>query len=360
MKTITKKFASGKTEVYYEAHCSSCGANRGFVRKNRINQLCSHCGGKKVGKSNLGRVGPNKGRVFSEETKQRMSEAKQGFVPWNKGKREERPEVLQKISQNRQGVPAWNAGLPMDLEQKKKLSCANRGISLDEFDDFTMSENHHERRRFSDLGLHSQCFERDNHTCDKCQTRGGVLNAHHLNGWKDFPEERFLLKNLVTLCEVCHDSFHNCFGNGKLIPNTKEQYMQFKAGETSSSKKILYLLAGSPASGKSWVLSNLTNFDCIDSDLVPKKELRHRVDLASKPLLTLTIGISSFIKRNTDLDIKLITIVEDIDTLNQRMIARGGKITPTIERRAKRMTALAKQSIFSGTSQEVLKYLRSL
>lgn len=52
------------------------------------------------------------------------------------------------------------------------------------------------------------CFERDNFTCQACQTRGGVLNAHHMLSYRDYPELRLDLSNLTTLCKGCHDAVH--------------------------------------------------------------------------------------------------------------------------------------------------------
>lgn len=243
----TKK--NGKQEKYYQAYCPNCQKDKGFVRKSRINNLCQECGGKKAGLSNIGKVGPNKGKIFSEEVRQKMSKSKEGYIPWNKGKKETRLEVLEKISQSKLDQPVWNPGLPMDLEQKETVGA-------------------------------------------------------------------------------------------------------------NQPKKELYLLTGAPGSGKSWVLSNLSNFDCLDSDSIPKKELVPKCNSVPRPLLTLTVGVSTFIKRNPDFDIKIIVIIESIDTLNQRILSRGGVITPTIEKRAKRMEALAKQAIFFGSSQEVLDFLK--
>ena len=66
---------------------------------------------------------------------------------------------------------------------------------------------------------------RDQWECQICSARGVYLEAHHLNGWNAFPEERFLLLNGVTLCRNCHDRFHNTFGYGG---NTEFQYKQYE------------------------------------------------------------------------------------------------------------------------------------
>jgi transposase len=58
------------------------------------------------------------------------------------------------------------------------------------------------------------CFERDDYICRSCRQRGGKLNAHHIWPFQRFPEWRFELWNLMTLCKRCHDAFHNAAGGG--------------------------------------------------------------------------------------------------------------------------------------------------
>ena len=71
-----------------------------------------------------------------------------------------------------------------------------------------------------------QTMERDNYTCQICNQLRGNLNAHHLNGWNAFPEQRFDLDNGVTLCNDCHKDFHSQYGYGD---NTREQFNEYAA-----------------------------------------------------------------------------------------------------------------------------------
>jgi len=56
------------------------------------------------------------------------------------------------------------------------------------------------------------CFQRDDYTCRGCGQRGGRLNAHHSWPFQRFPELKYEVSNLVTLCRKCHDAFHKAAG----------------------------------------------------------------------------------------------------------------------------------------------------
>lgn len=66
--------------------------------------------------------------------------------------------------------------------------------------------------------------QRDNYTCQISGKIGGELTSHHLNGWKNFPEQRFDISNGITISEQYHDLFHRIYGKGN---NTKEQFDDF-------------------------------------------------------------------------------------------------------------------------------------
>jgi len=68
--------------------------------------------------------------------------------------------------------------------------------------------------------------ERDKYTCQNpnCNSRVGIMHAHHIDSYVDNEDLRTELSNGVTLCESCHISFHSTFGRGG---NNHEQIRKF-------------------------------------------------------------------------------------------------------------------------------------
>jgi hypothetical protein len=71
----------------------------------------------------------------------------------------------------------------------------------------------------------TQVYLRDKFTCQCCgDSKGGNLNAHHLDSWDWCKDLRFEISNGMTLCDLCHDDFHGIYGFGN---NTKEQWIEY-------------------------------------------------------------------------------------------------------------------------------------
>jgi transposase-like protein len=72
------------------------------------------------------------------------------------------------------------------------------------------------------------CFKRDDYTCRDCGQRGGKLNAHHIYPFQSYPDLKFEVSNLLTLCKTCHDGFHKAAGGpvhpviGPFLPPKKK------------------------------------------------------------------------------------------------------------------------------------------
>ena len=55
--------------------------------------------------------------------------------------------------------------------------------------------------------------ERDNYTCQKSGEVGGILRAHHIEGYANNVESRTTLDNGITLCEKHHKNLHRLYGH---------------------------------------------------------------------------------------------------------------------------------------------------
>lgn len=129
----------------------------------------------------VGKPSWNKGKKFSEETKIKMSLAKKGITPWNKGK------TGVQIGKRGSESNLWRGGV---------------------------SSEHHLIRESSEYKLWRKLvFERDNFTCILCNTKGGwnkklkkniPIQADHIKPFALFPELRFAIDNGRTLCIPCH------------------------------------------------------------------------------------------------------------------------------------------------------------
>lgn len=70
----------------------------------------------------------------------------------------------------------------------------------------------------------NEVYKKNNYACKVCGQKDTVLNAHHLNGWRDFKEQRFDVDNGIALCLKCHKEFHRIYKNKQ---NTKEQFEEY-------------------------------------------------------------------------------------------------------------------------------------
>lgn len=67
--------------------------------------------------------------------------------------------------------------------------------------------------------------ENNGFRCQICRDKGGILHSHHMNSYAFWYNERFDVKNGVTLCENCHNTFHAIYGKNL---STKSQFQEFK------------------------------------------------------------------------------------------------------------------------------------
>ena len=84
-------------------------------------------------------------------------------------------------------------------------------------------------------------YQRDNHTCQICDTRGGKINAHHILDWVKFEELRHNTSNGITLCVPCHRVIHSKLFKGQPVIQkilmSKNIDKEERSNETCGSKE---------------------------------------------------------------------------------------------------------------------------
>jgi len=196
-----------------------------------------------------------KGKYHSEETKDKMSIARKnsltgfrkGRIPWNKGKRgiqvawnkgkHPTKETLLKMSRAtkgrhfspltefKKGLIPWIKGKHHTEETRNKIVLAIRGKShiwsekgKNSFRNKMFGENnwkwikdrsklakHQERNDVTYREWRMNVWLRDSFKCRinnfDCN---GKIQAHHILGWKLYPELRYDINNGITLCQAHH------------------------------------------------------------------------------------------------------------------------------------------------------------
>ena len=81
-------------------------------------------------------------------------------------------------------------------------------------------------------------FNRDNYTCKHCKSKEN-LRCHHIMYTSGYPSWDYDLCIYETLCETCHDKFHETIKGSELVV-TERKYLQYvslnKQGKADFSK----------------------------------------------------------------------------------------------------------------------------
>lgn len=150
---------------------------------------------------NTGRTRFKKGRVPSKSAREKT---RQVCIIRNRLHNPAKdPKVREKIS-------ATLTGRKATQKTRIKQSLAQRGNKGSNWQGGKTKEQ--KTRMLSDYReWRKQVFERDDFTCQKCRTRGGILEAHHIKPFSKDKKLRLDLNNGKTLCWYCHRKHHQRF-----------------------------------------------------------------------------------------------------------------------------------------------------
>lgn len=79
---------------------------------------------------------------------------------------------------------------------------------------------------------------RDNFQCQNCKNSHTSLNVHHIFNWNQYKDLRFNVNNGITLCSLCHSTFHKKYNKQN---NTLLQIEEFIGKQLPVSQKEVLL-----------------------------------------------------------------------------------------------------------------------
>lgn len=165
--------------------------------------------------------------VYSEETKQQISESLKGNIPWNKNKtgifigdknpfygKKHTEESINKMSESHKGCVSpmkdKHHSEATKLKWSKIRTGKQKGASNPAWKGGVTPLNKLIRRTKEYLKWAINIYKRDKYICQECgiKCNAGNIIAHHIYNFADFPELRFSINNGITLCRSCHIKYH--------------------------------------------------------------------------------------------------------------------------------------------------------
>lgn len=158
-----------------------------------------------------------KGFKMSLNSRKKMSLAKKGFTPWNKGLKgvqagikhpmygkHHSSESKEKNRLAHLGKEPWNKSIKTGLVPKTAFKRGYSPTTHWNWQGGVTPLNEKVRKSFEYRLWKHSVFERDDYTCQICLIRGGDLQADHIKPFAYFPELRLKVSNGRTLCKKCH------------------------------------------------------------------------------------------------------------------------------------------------------------
>lgn len=119
---------------------------------------------------------------------------------------------------------------------RKNLPAVKRGDKHYNWNPNLTDEDRSDRRTVEYLSWVKSVYKRDGYKCVVCNKKVRKLEAHHLNCWSHFPEQRYNIENGTTVCRKCHTNFHLHFMGGWKEVCTQNDFHRFINERQMSSK----------------------------------------------------------------------------------------------------------------------------
>lgn len=212
------------TGTYFNVECFWCKkqfSQRGDTVNRQSEKYghstCKNCFGKepafRAARSRIMKTAnPFKGKKLSTERREHLSKIKTGLRAWNKGLTKETNESVRKYGQaasktmKDKGMTGaknhnWRGGIaPKKTDIPKLMKWMEFRISRIRDDAFR---------------------------CCKCGGKflSNELDVHHIGSRRQYPHLELEETNCLTLCKVCHKSFHKKYGRKYFTPGNTIQWM---------------------------------------------------------------------------------------------------------------------------------------
>lgn len=119
-----------------------------------------------------------------------------------------------KIREKALGRKSPRKGIPRTEEEKIKISNAvkkkaKRGEENPNWKGGVSNKRNLDMAAFEYRKWRDSVFRRDKYTCQHCGfDKGGIIEAHHIKPYYEYPELRYNVDNGITLCRNCHILIH--------------------------------------------------------------------------------------------------------------------------------------------------------
>jgi len=169
----------------------------------------------------------NKELKLSDETRRKIGENNAKY--WlGKKRSKETKEKISKTNKEREIKPPSRKGVKIPEEHRKKMSEIRRGERGSNWQGGITKENRKIRSGIEFRLWRESVFARDNWICQKCKVKGGILHPHHIKNFFQYPELRFAIDNGITFCKDCHEKFHKIYGYENNTPEQLEEFLTNK------------------------------------------------------------------------------------------------------------------------------------